>query len=53
MEWQHWLAIAVVLGLIIHTITSAWRRLRDSEKMLKNVDKSKLKNLGSDGWDDN
>ena len=52
MEWQYWLLIAVVLGLTIHTLTNAWRRLRDSEKMLDKVDKSKLKKLDDDGWDD-
>lgn len=52
MEWQHWLVIALVVGVLAQTVISAWRRLRASEKMLDKVDKSKLKNLDSDGWDD-
>lgn len=51
MEWEIWLVIAVVVGLIVRTVMSAWRQLRASEKMLKDVDKSKLKDLGDDGWD--
>lgn len=51
MGWEIWLVIAIVVGLIVRTTISAWRQLRDSEKMLKDIDKSKLKDLGSDGWD--
>lgn len=42
------LAVLIVGGLM----RSSWRMLRQSEEMLKDVDKNKLRKLDKDGWDD-
>lgn len=50
-----WLAIAaivLVVGLILGIALNAWKALKLSDKQLKNIDKSKLKDWDEDGWDD-
>lgn len=42
------LAVVIVGGLM----RSSWRMLKQSEKMLKRVDKNKIRELDKDGWDD-
>ncbi len=51
MEWG-WLAVAIVAAIIFERAISAWRQLGNSKKMLDKVDKTKLKDLENDGWDD-
>lgn len=41
------LAILIVGGIM----RSSWRMLKNSERMLDDVDRSKLKKLDDDGWD--
>ncbi|MEM8497326.1 MAG: hypothetical protein AAF542_04830 [Pseudomonadota bacterium] len=42
------LAVLMVGGIM----RSSWRMLKNSERMLEDVDRSKLKKLKDDGWDD-
>lgn len=51
MEWG-WLVVVIVVAIILERTFDAWRQLGKSERMLDKVDKSKLKNLDDDGWDD-
>ncbi len=51
MEWG-WLVAVIVVAIIVERSISAWKQLGKSEKMLEKVDKSKLKNLDDDGWND-
>ncbi|MFK7731039.1 MAG: hypothetical protein AB8B48_05395 [Pseudomonadales bacterium] len=41
------LAILIVGGIM----RSSWRMLKNSERMLDDVDRGKLKQLDDDGWD--
>lgn len=50
-----WLAIgliALVVALFVGFGLNAWKALKLSDKQLKYIDKSKLKNWDKDGWDD-
>lgn len=51
MSWG-WLVAIMVVAIIFERMISAWRLLGKSEKMLENIDKSKLKNLDDDNWDE-
>lgn len=49
-----WLALGFVAFaalLLIGLGLNAWKALKLSDKQLKNIDKSKLKDWNEDGWD--
>lgn len=52
MDWRVWLFILLGIVLILGLMRNAWHMLKQSEGMLKDIDKSKLKNIDEDGWDD-
>lgn len=51
--WLAILCIALVAALLGGLALNAWKALKLSDKQLKHIDKSKLKNWDDDGWDDN
>lgn len=47
-----WIVVAVALALAVIGVLFFWYQERRARASLKKVDRSRLKNLDEDGWDD-